>query len=102
MRLPLSPAEVLKLITSSVLSRRTVREGLLSNTWVFDLVRELSFDGAIQFFNLWEAASGVRATLADHASTRPAKNRMYAGEEHICSQKNAAVDRYGKGNCNFF
>ncbi|KAM0834255.1 hypothetical protein ACQ4PT_063760 [Festuca glaucescens] len=57
--------ELIKLVKPAVRKRRSVRDGLAHNAWVFDIAGELSVDATVQYMRLWEAVHGVAVVCSE-------------------------------------
>ncbi|KAM0828404.1 hypothetical protein ACQ4PT_067587 [Festuca glaucescens] len=51
--------DLIKLVKMAVRKRRSVRDGLLGNSWAADVARELTVDAVVQYLHLWAAVDRV-------------------------------------------
>ncbi|KAM0916419.1 hypothetical protein ACQ4PT_010202 [Festuca glaucescens] len=64
----IAPA-LLKLVKTSIQKRRTVKEGLLANSWALDIAGELSVDTTVGYLHLWAAVMAVPGTDSTQGGT---------------------------------
>ncbi|KAM0860928.1 hypothetical protein ACQ4PT_046225 [Festuca glaucescens] len=51
--------DLIKLVKMAVRKRRSVRDGLLGNSWAADVAGELTVDAVVQYLHLWAAVDRV-------------------------------------------
>ncbi|KAM0827167.1 hypothetical protein ACQ4PT_068367 [Festuca glaucescens] len=57
--------DLIKLVKMAVRKRRSVRDGLVGNSWAADIAGELTVDAVVQYLHLWAAVAQVSRSEAD-------------------------------------